>query len=148
MRPFTRAFTFLVPVILSACQSTATPAAGTASGPALELYSDLGNFHRAVTTRDPEAQRWFDQGMIFAFAFDHASAIGSFQEAARRDPTCAMAWWGIALANGPHINNPTVDPEHAKTAWDAIEQARSHAASATPSRTANGVVARVDRASA
>ncbi|MBI1851560.1 MAG: tetratricopeptide repeat protein [Planctomycetes bacterium] len=132
MRKLTCVAMLFVVVVLSACQSAAPPAAGSASPPSFELYSDLGHFHRAVSTRVPEAQRWFDQGMIFAFAFDHASATRSFQEAARLDPSCAMAWWGIALANGPHINNPMVDPEHAKAAWDAIEKAREFAASASP----------------
>ena len=43
-----------------------------------------------------------------------------------------MAWWGIALVNGPHINNPEVDEAHAKAAWDALGEARARAAGASP----------------
>ena len=57
-----------------------------------------------------DAQRFFDQGMAFYAGFNHAEAIRSFEEAARLDPTCMMAEWGVALANGPHINVPTSAP--------------------------------------
>src|SRR5688572_14693316 len=74
------------------------------------LWEDLGTFHRAVQTTSPEAQRYFDQGLILAYGFNHDEAIRAFEEAARLDPTCAMAWWGIAYARGPHLNNTAVDP--------------------------------------
>jgi tetratricopeptide (TPR) repeat protein len=34
-----------------------------------------------------------------------------------------MPWWGIALCNGPHINNPAMDEAHSKAAWDALKKA-------------------------
>lgn len=84
----------------------------------------LGGHHRTVSTRVPAAQKAFDQGLIWAFAFNHDEAVRAFREAARQDPGLAMAWWGIALANGPHINNPSMDAEHAKAAWEALGEAR------------------------
>jgi tetratricopeptide (TPR) repeat protein len=80
----------------------------------------------------PEAQRWFNEALVWTFAFNHDEAIRSYREAARLDPECAMAWWGIALCNGPHINFPMVPPERAQAAWEALEQARAHASKASP----------------
>ena len=77
---------------------------------------NLGRHHRAVSTKVPGAQAAFDQGLLWAFAFNHDEATRAFQEAARLDPGLAMAWWGIALVNGPHINNPSLDDAHAKAA--------------------------------
>jgi tetratricopeptide (TPR) repeat protein len=96
------------------------------------LFGDLGRHRRAVSTKSAQAQRWFDQGLVLAFAFNHDEAIRSFEECARLDPTCAIAWWGVALCNGPHINNPTMDAEHSRAAWEALTKARGLAAGATP----------------
>src|SRR5438105_13625088 len=94
---------------------------GTAEPPAKPpLYAGLGDFARKTTTTSPEAQRYFNQGLCFLYAFNHDEAIGSFEHAAKLDPNCAMAWWGIAIANGPHINNPIVSTERAKAAWSAL----------------------------
>lgn len=87
------------------------------------LYSGMGDHHREVTTSAAMAQRYFDQGLVWAYAFNHDEAIRSFQAAAQADPDCAMAWWGIALSNGPHINNPVVPPDRAKAAWEALQKA-------------------------
>src|SRR5262249_48591120 len=65
------------------------------------------------------------------FAFNHDAAGRSFRRAAELDPDCAMAWWGVAVAQGPHINRPVVDAEQARTAWEAIGKARSATARAS-----------------
>ena len=93
---------------------------------------ELGSLSRAITTASPEAQKYFDQGLAFMFGFNHDEAIRSFQRAAELDPGCAMAHWGIALANGPHINNPVLPPERAKAAWEALGRAQAAAAGASP----------------
>jgi len=43
-----------------------------------------------------------------------------------------MAWWGIALAHGPHINNPVLPDDRRRLAWKALSRARELAAKATP----------------
>lgn len=96
------------------------------------LFKGMGSHHRAVTTTSSKAQQFFDQGLTWMYAFNHDEAIRSFREATRLDPECAMAWWGIALSNGPHINNPAVPPERATAAWDALQQAVAHADKASP----------------
>lgn len=108
--------------------------AGQARGPASPAWKpfNLGAHHRAVSTRNAAAQRAFDQGLVWAYAFNHDEAMRAFQEAARLDPKLAMAWWGIALVNGPHINNPSVDTAHAKAAWEALGEAKRRLAHARP----------------
>jgi tetratricopeptide (TPR) repeat protein len=108
--------------------------AGTLSAaePIIPLLDTLGNHTYRVTTKSPQAQRYFDQGLRFLFGFNHGAAIRSFQEAARLDPECAMAHWGIAYASGPHINFPVVPPPAAELAWAELTLARQHAAKATP----------------
>src|SRR4030095_16716216 len=80
----------------------------TAAGKALgaPLFEHLGDYHHPVTTTSKDAQRYFDQGLTLTYAFNHPEAIRSYTEAARLDPKCAMAWWGVALSSGPQINQP------------------------------------------
>jgi tetratricopeptide (TPR) repeat protein len=94
-------------------------------------FAGTGPHTRRVSSVQ-EAQTWFDQGLNFLFAFNHDEAIRSFEKAAAVDPGCAMAPWGVALANGPHINNPMVDEAHAKAAWKALGQARERSSHASP----------------
>jgi len=95
-------------------------------------FYEVGTLSRAVTTASPEAQKYFDQGLAFMFGFNHDEAIRSFQRAAELDPGCAMAYWGMALANGPHINNPVLPPDRANAAWEALGRAQAAAAGASP----------------
>lgn len=103
-----------------------------AAEPVLPLLKTLGSHSRKVTTTSPEAQRYFDQGLRFVYGFNHGAAIRSFQEAARLDPQCAMAHWGIALASGPHINFPAVPPPAATLAWQELGLAQAAAKDASP----------------
>ncbi|WP_432136489.1 MULTISPECIES: tetratricopeptide repeat protein [unclassified Streptomyces] len=100
-------------------------------------YYDLGGHGRIVTTSSPEAQLWFDRGLVWSYAFHHEEAVACFEAAARADPDCAMADWGIAYALGPNYNKPweffdgddltrTVERTHA-----AVERAHEKAATAT-----------------
>jgi len=89
------------------------------------LEADLGERSRAVTTVSADAQRWYDQGLVWLYAFNHDEAIHCFSEALEIDPGFAMAWWGIACANGPHINNPMVPPERDGLAREAVKRART-----------------------
>jgi len=86
------------------------------------LFADLGNHHHPVTTKSKLAQRYFDQGVILLFNFNHAEAIRSFRAVAMIDPDCAMAWWGVAFAYGPNINVP-MDEKDVPKAWDALQKA-------------------------
>ena len=96
------------------------------------FYPGLGSYKRKVTTSSPLAQRYFNQGLALVHGFNHAAAIRSFQEAARLDPKCAMAHWGVALAAGPHINYPLVPPPMAELAWKELTLAQQNADKASP----------------
>jgi tetratricopeptide (TPR) repeat protein len=87
------------------------------------LFEGLGHHRRAVTTSSEAAQRYFDQGLTWTYAFNHDEAIRSFEAAVAKDPACAMAYWGIAYCHGPHINNVAVPPERASAAWAALQKA-------------------------
>ena len=97
--------------------------AGWAKG--AQLFSGLGNFHRRITTRSPLAQRYFDQGMRFIWAFNHDEATRSFAKAAEIDPTCASCYWGVALTLGPNYNMPTMAKSRARVGWEAVQKAQS-----------------------
>jgi tetratricopeptide (TPR) repeat protein len=88
------------------------------------LMAGLGSLHHPVSTSQPEAQRFFDQGLSLVFAFNHDEAVRSFRQAAELDPQIAMAWWGVALALGPNINQD-VDLVREQAAADAAQKARA-----------------------
>lgn len=88
----------------------------------ITLMEGLGNLHHPVTTKSPEAQRFFDQGLTLIYAFNHDFAYWSFQRAAELDPNMAMAYWGMALAIGPNINMD-ITPDREKKAYELIQKA-------------------------
>ncbi|HEV2912916.1 MAG TPA: hypothetical protein VGX92_06335 [Pyrinomonadaceae bacterium] len=94
------------------------------------IVPGLGEHQHPVSTSNREAQRFFDQGLNYVYAFNHEEAVRSFKRAAYLDPQLAMAYWGIALALGPNINLD-VDPAREKLAYDAAQKALSLAANAT-----------------
>ena len=98
--------------------------AGPAPRDTVPLYNDLGSYHRAISTTNPSAQRYFDQGLRLVFGFNHGEAIRAFTEAARLDPNCAMCYWGIAYAYGPHVN-AGMDSAGGVAAYAAAQKAQS-----------------------
>lgn len=127
-----RGTTIVVAALASSFPSdllSAQPAkAGTTPAP---LFEDIGRHHHPITTRSAQAQRYFDQGMMLLFNFNHKEAVRSFRAAATLDPECAMARWGEAYAHGPHINGPMSD-EAVPLAWEALKQAQALKAKANP----------------
>src|SRR4051812_31820025 len=89
---------------------------------AVTLAGGLSDLHHPVSTKNPEAQKFFDQGLRYIYAFNHDEAARSFQHAAELDPKLAIAWWGVAEAVGPNYNDPADDPRFAK-AHEAIQKA-------------------------
>jgi tetratricopeptide (TPR) repeat protein len=99
------------------------------------IMPGLGDLHHPVTTTNPEAQRFFDQGLRLIYAFNHDEAASSFRRAAELDPKMAMAYWGIAEAVGPNYNDPA-DPDRFEQARQAIQKANSLDANLSPSERA------------
>ncbi len=92
------------------------------------LFDGMGKHHHPITTSDPDAQRYFDQGLVIDFAFNHAESARSFRAAQNLDPNCAMCFWGEALALGPNINvtsdgKVVMSDDERRTAYAAIQKA-------------------------
>ena len=99
------------------------------------LMTGLGNLHHPVSTKNPQAQQFFDQGLRLIYAFNHDEAARSFQRAADLDPKLAMAYWGVAEAVGPNYNDPASDERFA-AAHNAIQKAVDLSADASPAEQA------------
>jgi tetratricopeptide (TPR) repeat protein len=104
--------------------------AHTQSKPAT-LMLGMGNLHHPVSTKSPQAQQFFDQGLRLIYAFNHDEAARSFQRAADLDPKLAIAYWGVAEAVGPNYNDPASD-ERFVAAHDAVQKAVDLSSNASP----------------
>ena len=99
---------------------------------------DLGTHSWRITTRSPEAQAWFDRGLVWAYGFNFEAAVECFQKAAAADPACVMAYWGIAYASGCNYNKPWKNftprmvARAMKQARAAIQRAFAHRDAVTP----------------
>jgi tetratricopeptide (TPR) repeat protein len=84
-------------------------------------YFDLGAYHRPITTDSPEAQRWFNRGLIWAYGFNTDEASSCFEKVILADPSCAIGYWGLAYTRGPYYNKAwrLFDPEDLKTSLEA-----------------------------
>jgi len=91
---------------------------------AVPLFNDLGSYHRGISTKNPTAQKYFDQGLRLVYGFNHDEAERAFREAARLDPKCGICWWGVGLVLGPNINLP-IDPDRNTKAVEAIAKAKA-----------------------
>lgn len=108
------------------------PAAGDAPPP---LMAGLGDAHFPIRTTHPLAQDYFDQGLRYTHAFNHAEALRAFRYAQQLDPTCAMCAWGEAFALGPNINAAMEPGDHAP-AYAAARRAHDLRAGASPAELA------------
>ncbi|NNM34208.1 MAG: tetratricopeptide repeat protein, partial [Gemmatimonadetes bacterium] len=95
------------------------------------LYANLGDHALDISTDQPEAQAYFNQGLRLQYAFNHAEAVRSYEAALAADPTCAMCWWGIALALGPNVN-AAMEVEPGARAFAAAGRARERLEGTTP----------------
>jgi len=99
------------------------------------LMQGLGDLHHPVSTKNSEAQKFFDQGLRLIYAFNHDEAARSFQRAADFDPKLAIAYWGVAEAVGPNYNDPASE-ERFKQAHESIQKAVDLSGNASPSEQA------------
>src|ERR1044072_3925419 len=112
--------------LLGACGAAQAQHDGHSMGSKDEaaLVEGMGALHHPVSTKSAEAQKFFDQGLRYVYAFNHDEAVRSFKRAADLDGDLAMAYWGVAYALGPHINLD-VDPEREIAAYNAVTRARA-----------------------
>ena len=109
--------------LVAAGLTTGGVAARQSDEPLAPALTGLGTIHMAVTTENPRAQAFFDQGLRLLYAFNHDEARRAFREAARLDPGLAMAHWGIALTLSPNLNAP-MTPASGRAAFEAVKAAR------------------------
>ena len=125
-------FATLFVVVMSSWLAMFSPAAAATAEQtdAPPLFDNLGSLHHPITTTSEQAQRYFDQGLRFVYAFNHEEAIRSFEAAADWDPEAPMPYWGIALALGPNINS-AMERKDERRAIEMAQKARRLANGAT-----------------
>ncbi|MBX2819053.1 MAG: hypothetical protein KTR29_05200 [Rhodothermaceae bacterium] len=131
----------IIALMFSSCAGESGPEKADAEGIDAELnalleragaplFEGMGEHQYDITTKDAAAQRYFNQGLIINFAFNHAESVRSFKASQRLDSSCAMCYWGEALALGPNINVTSdgkviMSPESRTQAHEAILKAVS-----------------------
>ena len=103
-------------------ESPPPPSPAVAAPIGATLLEGLGDYSFPVTSSHPEVQRWFDQGLMLTYGFNHDAAERTFLKATELDPECAMCWWGAALVLGPHVNSG-MDPTNNQKAWQRLQRA-------------------------
>src|SRR3954465_8834249 len=123
--PLAAAFGLLLaPPLLAQAPPAAEPR------PVFERYSEpiqiykvgLGTFSRKISSNNKEAQAFFDQGFQMMWSFAKPEAVRSFREAWKRDPNCAICYWGEAWAWGSYLNS-AMSAEEAPHAYAALQKA-------------------------
>lgn len=118
---------FIIILLLIVVLPAFSLAQGHAAHPAADnraavLDGGLGNVDHPVSTKNPEAQKFFNQGLAYLFAFNHDEGVRSFKRAAELDPELAMANWGASLGLGANYNDPA-NPDRFKQAYDYLQKA-------------------------
>jgi tetratricopeptide (TPR) repeat protein len=126
-------FLLALAVVMAAILTTA-PLAAAQTNPQNDVQStkvpgqiaprlqNLGDHKFPVTTDSARAQLFINQAMMLVYGFNHTEADRSFREAARLDPNCAMAYWGMTLVLGPNINL-AMPPQAEPKAYAMIQKA-------------------------
>lgn len=122
----------LVCVLNAGWVSMAVDAGAQDAGSSVPLFDGLGKWNREFSTESDQAQAYLAQGFIWLQCFNHDEAIRSFQQAARLDRDCAMAWWGIAYAEGPNYNDPAMTPARNEASWKALQEAVNRVGNTQP----------------
>lgn len=112
------------------CSPPLTDTAWYASGKPAPLFEGMDILNYPVTTENKEAQQYFNQGLLLAYAFNHAEAARSFYHSIRLDPKCAMCYWGYAYVLGPNYN-AGMEPDNYERAYEAIQSAVELSGNAT-----------------
>lgn len=123
--PFSPALFFALAPVLAGGLSCVAPHAKATN-------NALTGYQRQFATASPQVNALLNEGLIYCYAFNHKEAIARFEAAARIEPACAAAWWGIAFATGPHINNPEMTPADVDRAFAALDRAKVNIQNAAP----------------
>lgn len=126
---------FIISLVFTICIGWFYSASSELVLPTAPLFTGMGTHHHAITTKSTQAQRYFDQGLVLAYGFNHAEAARSFRQAIKLDPNCAMCNWGLAYVLGPNIN-ATMEDDAVPESYAAIQQAIKLANKSTESEQA------------
>lgn len=120
-----------------------TPTEADAPAAATRLMDGVGSVHLAITTSNPEAQKFFDQGLAQMHSFWTREAERSFVRAAELDPEAPMPQFGIAMVAGG-LYQPYFQIEN----WDSIygKQKRTNKRSEEAARKALELAAKPGKA--
>ena len=113
---------FIMSLVFTISMGWFYSASGNVLSPTAPLFTGMGTHHHAITTKSTPAKRYFDQGLVLAYGFNHAEAARSFRQAIKLDPNCAMCNWGLAYVLGPNIN-ATMEDDAVTESYAAIQQA-------------------------
>ncbi len=102
-----------------------------ADGRYAPVFPGWGHYHYTVSTTDDSAQFYFDQGLSLYYSYHLTESAASFREAAFKDSSCAMAYWGEALAMGPYYNS-TYTYKMPLWVLPVLDEMNSHASAANP----------------
>ncbi len=119
---------FVLSIFFTISFSLFSSTSGKAIQATAPLFTGMGDHHHSITTKSAQAQRYFDQGLILAYGFNHAEAARSFRQAIQLDPDCAMCHWGLAYVLGPNINAKMEDdaiPESYAAMQQALQLAKN-----------------------
>lgn len=98
-------------------------------------FPPMEHFYHPVSTKNPEAQKAFNRGLLALYAFNYDAALLGFDEASQLDPELAMAYWGMAMAIDANLDEK-VRPIHAKLTIFLLKKAQERAKNATPNEQA------------
>src|SRR5262245_12631350 len=131
MRLIAFAFLLILPSISAQQHEMTTPAPTGRKVEPIPLYTvGLGPFTRPISSKNAEAQAYFNQGFQMMYAFAKMDAVRSFREATLRDPNCAICQWGEAWAWGSYLNGP-MNATEAPSAYAALQKAIALKSNAT-----------------
>ena len=122
---------FIVSIFLTISFSLFSSTSGEVIEVTAPLFKGMGEHQHWITTKSPQAQRYFNQGLVLAYGFNHAEAARSFRQAIKLDPDCAMCNWGLAYVLGPNINAKMED-DAVPESYAAIQRAIKLAQNSTP----------------
>ncbi len=122
MKDMKRLQIFIMSIVFTVSIGWFSSASGKIKQPTAPLLTGMGEHHHEISTKSTQAQRYFDQGLVLAYGFNHAEAARSFREAIKLDPQCAMCNWGLAYVLGPNINAKMED-DAVPESYAAMQQA-------------------------
>ncbi|WP_419167936.1 tetratricopeptide repeat protein [Candidatus Palauibacter sp.] len=115
---------------MAGASMTGGAGAGNGDGTSTPLYGNLGPHTRAVSTQSEKAQAYFNEGLLFMYAFGTSIAEKSFRASRVEDPECASCYWGEAWSLAPYLNGG-MSPGNERSAHAAMQKAREHVSSAS-----------------